>query len=66
MKQSRISRQRVLKFAHIKGYDLITHQNLGNRKDYYYYTYSLVTKNERDTILFDKELKEIYSYLLSN
>jgi hypothetical protein len=49
-----------------KNLRLVSHQNLGDRKNYYY-TYSLVrdedNKKAVEKILEDKTLKEVYNYV---
>ena len=66
MKQRRISRPCVERLAECLKLRLVTHQNLGNRKDYYY-SYSVVRDDEKgnykETLLEDKELKEAYKFL---
>lgn len=66
MKQNRISRSIVEKMTSSIGLRLVIHQNLGNRKNYYY-TYSVVRDENGicavETLISDKTLKEVYNFL---
>ena len=65
MTQHRISRLKVEKLADCLGYRLVTHQWLGDRKDYYY-MYSVVRDEKatyKETLLSNKTLKATYDYL---
>lgn len=67
MKQSRVSRVRVEKLAQALDYRLVTHQNLGDRRDYWY-SYSLVKDENgrhKETVIEDTTLKYIYEWLMS-
>lgn len=59
----RVSFKKVQTLAGYLGLDVVRHQELGNRKDYWY-SYTLVDEKSREVVVKTTTLRNVYDFIV--